>query len=176
MDLLEKTKGRVVVKPALHWLYATLYKGAAFGYPQAAAEETGYGSELEAAIKGLKGMHRRGITILPRGDCGCAWTTHGTYASDLAHFAKHLDFMPMEYILAATAEAGKLFIQAITQTAFSSMGIFWGISPFCRTTRGWTSLWLMEGCTRVASFRFIVIYRLLERVKGRLTLSPSSCS
>ncbi|CAZ83031.1 unnamed protein product [Tuber melanosporum] len=88
--LWPKDKGRVVVEPALHWLFATLYKGAAFGYPQAAAEETGYGSELEAAIKGLKGMHRRGITILPRGDYGCAWTPHGTYACDLAHFAKHL--------------------------------------------------------------------------------------
>ncbi|KAG0638209.1 hypothetical protein HOY80DRAFT_923177 [Tuber brumale] len=111
MDLLEKAKDRVVVVPALNWLYATLYEAAAFGYPQAAAEKAGYKTEFEAAIKGLKEMHRRGITILPGGDYGFAWTPHGTYARDLEHFVKLLGFTPMEAILAATAEGGKLFMR-----------------------------------------------------------------
>ncbi|CUS10800.1 unnamed protein product [Tuber aestivum] len=111
MDLLEKAKDKVVVVPALNWLYATLYEAAAFGYPQAAAEKAGYGVELETAIKGLKEMRRRGITVLPGGDYGFAWTPHGTYARDLEHFVKLLGFTPMEAIIAATAEGGKLFMR-----------------------------------------------------------------
>ncbi|KAJ0373917.1 hypothetical protein COL922a_014251, partial [Colletotrichum nupharicola] len=56
-------------------------------------------------------MHRRGITVLPGGDYGFAWCPHGTYARDLEHFVKLLDFTPMESIVAATAGVAKLFMQ-----------------------------------------------------------------
>jgi len=36
------------------------------------AEQVGYKKELDQAIKGLKEMHRRGITVLPGGDYGFA--------------------------------------------------------------------------------------------------------
>ena len=45
------------------------------------------------------------------GDYGFAWTPHGTYARDLEHFVKLLDFTPMETILAATAGVAKLFMR-----------------------------------------------------------------
>ena len=45
------------------------------------------------------------------GDYGFAWTPHGTYARDLEHFVKLLDFTPMESIIAATAGVAKLFMQ-----------------------------------------------------------------
>ena len=47
-------------------------------------------------------MHRRGIRVLPGGDYGFAWTPHGTYARDLAHFVELLGFTPMEAIVSAT--------------------------------------------------------------------------
>jgi len=56
-------------------------------------------------------MHRRGILVLPGGDYGFAWTPHGTYARDLAHFVDLLGFTPMEAILAATAGVAKLFMR-----------------------------------------------------------------
>lgn len=31
-------------------------------------------------------MHRRGIRVLPGGDCGFAWTLHGTYARGRLHY------------------------------------------------------------------------------------------
>lgn len=83
----------------------------AFGYPKAKAEQVGYQRELDAAIRGLREMHRRGILILPGGDYGFAWTPHGTYARDLEHFVKLLDFTPMESIIAATAGVAKLFMR-----------------------------------------------------------------
>jgi len=83
----------------------------AFGYPKAKAEQVGYQRELDAAIRGLREMHRRGIPILPGGDYGFAWTPHGTYARDLEHFVKLLDFTPMESIIAATAGVAKLFMR-----------------------------------------------------------------
>lgn len=45
------------------------------------------------------------------GDYGFAWTPHGTYARDLEHFVKLLDFTPMESIIAATAGVAKLFMR-----------------------------------------------------------------
>lgn len=63
--MLEKAKDRHIVAPGLNWLYATLYEAAAFGYSHEKAEQVGYKKELEIAIKGLREMHKRGITILP---------------------------------------------------------------------------------------------------------------
>ena len=88
-----------------------VHDAAAFGYPNEKAQAVGYQKELDAAIRGLREMHRRGITVLPGGDYGFAWTPHGTYARDLEHFVKLLDFTPMESIIAATAGVAKLFMR-----------------------------------------------------------------
>jgi hypothetical protein len=78
MDILEKNKSKHIVAPGINWLIATLYDSAAFGYSFEKAEQVGYKKELDVAIKGLKEMHRRGITVLPGGDYGFGWTPHGT--------------------------------------------------------------------------------------------------
>ncbi|KAJ5679481.1 fumarylacetoacetate hydrolase [Penicillium macrosclerotiorum] len=111
MDELEKNKHRHVVAPALNWLYATTFEAGPFGYSFDDAEQAGYKMELEIAINAMKEMHQRGITVLPGGDYGFGWTPHGTYARDLEHFVKLLDFTPMEAIIAATAGVAKLFMQ-----------------------------------------------------------------
>lgn len=59
-------------------------------------------------IKLLSSLTReRALAYLPMQ----AWTPHGTYARDLEHFVKLLDFTPMESILAATAGIAKLFMR-----------------------------------------------------------------
>jgi imidazolonepropionase-like amidohydrolase len=70
MDMLEKAKEKHIVAPGLNWLWGTLYEAAAFGYSFEKAEQVGYKAELDAAVKCLKEMHRRGITVLPGGDYG----------------------------------------------------------------------------------------------------------
>ncbi|KAE8164522.1 hypothetical protein BDV40DRAFT_298321 [Aspergillus tamarii] len=112
MDLLEKKRSQHVVAPALNWLVATLYEANAFGYATATAEKAGYKKELEAAIRGLREMHRRGIVVLPGGDYGFAWTPHGTYARDLEHFTRLLGFTAHEAIIAATYGVAKLFMRS----------------------------------------------------------------
>lgn len=72
MKLLEGKKTNLVVAPAINWLVATLNDAEAFGYSHEHAEKAGYGRELNAAIPGLREMHRRGIVILPGGDYGFA--------------------------------------------------------------------------------------------------------
>lgn len=44
-------------------------------------------------------------------DYGFAWTPHGTYARDLAHFKNLLGFTAHESIIAATAGVAKLFMR-----------------------------------------------------------------
>jgi imidazolonepropionase-like amidohydrolase len=111
MDMLEANKDWVFVAPAINWLVATLYEAESFGYPQEAAEAAGYKLELDVAIKGLREMRRRGIKVLPGGDYGFAWTPHGTYARDLAHFVDLLEFTPMEAIISATAWGGEIMLR-----------------------------------------------------------------
>ncbi|KAI9688518.1 MAG: hypothetical protein M1822_001467 [Bathelium mastoideum] len=111
MDMLEKAKEKHIVAPGINWLIATLYDAEPFGYSFSKAEQVGYKKELDAAIKGLREMHRRGISVLPGGDYGFAWTPHGTYARDLEHFVKLLNFTPMESVVAATAGVAKLFMR-----------------------------------------------------------------
>ncbi|KAJ4388561.1 hypothetical protein N0V93_006019 [Gnomoniopsis smithogilvyi] len=72
MDMLEKAKHKHVVAPGINWLVATIYEADAFGYSFERAEEVGYKKELDAAVKALKEMHNRGITVLPGGDYGFA--------------------------------------------------------------------------------------------------------
>ncbi|WP_020111310.1 metal-dependent hydrolase family protein [Rhodococcus sp. 114MFTsu3.1] len=108
LDMLEEQKDRVFVAPGLNWLVATLEDAAAFGYPPEAAEAAGYKHELECAIDGLKKMKERGIRVLPGGDYGFAWTPHGTYARDLAHFVNLLGYTTKETLLAATAFGGQI--------------------------------------------------------------------
>jgi imidazolonepropionase-like amidohydrolase len=111
-DMFEARKDDVFVAPGLHWLVATLYEAAAFGYPQAAAEAVGYKDELDNGIIGLKEIHKRGVRILPGGDYGFAWTPHGTNARDIEHFVNLLGFSPMEAIRAATVLGGEIFQRA----------------------------------------------------------------
>ncbi|KKY35870.1 putative amidohydrolase 1 [Diaporthe ampelina] len=112
MGMLEKAKTKHVVVPAINWLIATLHEAEAFGYTHAQADKAGYTRELNAAIAGLREMHRRGIVVLPGGDYGFAWTPHGTYARDLWHFVNLLGFTPHEAIIAATAGVAALMMRA----------------------------------------------------------------
>ena len=111
MGMLEKNKAKHIVAPGINWLIATLYDAEPFGYSFSKAEQVGYKKELDAAIRGLSEMHKRGICVLPGGDYGFAWTPHGTYARDLEHFVKLLNFTTMESVIAATAGVAKLFMR-----------------------------------------------------------------
>lgn len=111
MDLLEARKDEVFVAPGINWIVATLNDAEAFGYPPEAAEAAGYKKELEHAVAGVQEMRRRGIRVLPGGDYGFAWTPHGTYARDLAHFVDLFGYTPKEALVAATKLGGQIMLR-----------------------------------------------------------------
>jgi imidazolonepropionase-like amidohydrolase len=111
LDLLEANKDKHFLAPGLAWLINTCYNAGPFGITPEAAAQMGYVRELEAAIETMKKIHRRGIKILPGGDYGFAWVPHGTNAKDLEYFVKYIGMSPMDALLSATREGGKIMMR-----------------------------------------------------------------
>jgi len=109
--MLEAVKDKHFVAPGIGWLIRTTFNAAEYGITESVATQMGYHRELEIACETLKKMHRRGIRILPGGDYGFAWITHGTNAKDLEYFVKYLGFTPMESLLAATKLGGEIMLR-----------------------------------------------------------------
>jgi len=109
LDLLEASKEKHFVAPALAWL-VTLTNGDAsqYGLTKDTLRQMGYMRELEIAVEACKKMRKRGIRVLPGGDYGFAWTPHGTYAKDLEYFVNLLGYSPMEALVAATRHGGSI--------------------------------------------------------------------
>jgi imidazolonepropionase-like amidohydrolase len=111
IDMLEAQKDRVFVAPTIGITYATLNEGSQWGLTPEVGEKLGLKRELEAAMKVIPEMKRRGIRVLPGGDYGFAWNPIGTNARDLEHFVKLFGYSPMEAILAATKLGGEIMMQ-----------------------------------------------------------------
>lgn len=65
MDMLVQNKSRLVVAPAIGAVHAALYNAAHIGLTFEMAEKMGYKREFDQAVRVLKEMHRRGVTVLP---------------------------------------------------------------------------------------------------------------
>ena len=79
--------------------------------PPYIAKDMGYELELEAAVKSMKAMLKRGIRVLPGGDYGFAWAPHGENAKDLEYFVKYLGMTPMETLISATRWGGQIMMR-----------------------------------------------------------------
>lgn len=101
-DELERAREHVFVAPTLGHLYATLYEAEPWGLTVESGRRLGLEDELRRGIESAKGLHRRGVRVLPGGDYGFAWNPIGGNARDLEHFVRLLGFTPMEAVLAAT--------------------------------------------------------------------------
>jgi len=102
LDMLEAQKDRIFVAPGLSVIFKLLEE------QPVQARALGYEEELAAAIESLKAMHRRGVRVLPGGDYGFSWAPHGTNATDLQYFVRHLGMTPMEAIVSATRLGGQI--------------------------------------------------------------------
>lgn len=110
LDMLEKHKGEYFFAPGLAWLIETAYNAGEWGLTPEVAKQMGYVDELEHAVETLKAMNKRGIPILPGGDYGFAWIPHGTNAKDLQYFTEMIGITPMDALLSATREGGKIML------------------------------------------------------------------
>lgn len=111
LDMLEAQKDKVFVAPGLSVILRLLYEGEVVGIDNKMAKSMGYELELEAAVKSMKAMLKRGIRVLPGGDYGFAWAPHGENAKDLEYFVKYLGMTPMETIVSATRWGGQMMMR-----------------------------------------------------------------
>lgn len=108
LDLLEANRDTLFVAPAPGLLYARCYEAQAFGIGPAEAEAMGARSGLDAMIRLMPEMKRRGIRVLPGGDYGFPYNVVGHNARDLQIFVEQFGFSPCETLVAATKQGGEL--------------------------------------------------------------------
>jgi imidazolonepropionase-like amidohydrolase len=108
LDLLEANRGRLFVAPAPGLLHARCYGAQEFGIGPAEAEAMGARSGLDAMIRLMPEMKRRGIRVLPGGDYGFPYNVIGHNARDLQIFVDNFGFTPTETLVAATKQGGEL--------------------------------------------------------------------
>jgi imidazolonepropionase-like amidohydrolase len=108
LDLLEAHRDEVFVAPAPGLLYARCYEAQDFGIGPAEAVAMGARGGLDAMIRLMPEMKRRGIRVLPGGDYGFPYNPIGRNARDLAIFVNLFGFTQREALRAATLEGGQL--------------------------------------------------------------------
>jgi imidazolonepropionase-like amidohydrolase len=113
LDMLEAKKDRIFVAPGISVIVRLLLEDgeATVGITRQAARDMGYEREMEASVKSMKAMLKRGIRVLPGGDYGFAWAPHGENARDLGYFVKYLGMTPMEAIVSCTKWGGEMMMQ-----------------------------------------------------------------
>jgi imidazolonepropionase-like amidohydrolase len=108
LDLLESHKDRHFVAPAPGLLYARCYEAQDFGIDEEKAVAMGARGGLDAMIRLMPEMKKRGIRVLPGGDYGFPYNVIGRNARDLQIFVEQFGFTPAETLRAATLEGGEL--------------------------------------------------------------------
>lgn len=108
---LEDAKDWVFVGPTLGATHSILHDASPWGITTEKATAMGVKAELDACVRNMKALKRRGVRILPGGDYGFAWTPVGTNARDLEHFVTYLGFTPMEAIESATRLGGEIMMR-----------------------------------------------------------------
>jgi imidazolonepropionase-like amidohydrolase len=108
LDLLEAHKDRHFVAPAPGLLYARCYEAQDFGIGPEEAIAMGARGGLDAMIRLMPEMKRRGIRVLPGGDYGFPYNVIGRNARDLQIFVEEFGFTTAETLVAATRQGGEL--------------------------------------------------------------------
>ena len=111
IDQLEAAKDRVFVAPTIGITYATLNEASQWGITPTVAEGLGMRREMDAAIKAMKELKKRGVRVLPGGDYGFAWNPVGRNARDIEHFVTLFGFSPMDAIVSATRLGGQIMMR-----------------------------------------------------------------
>ncbi|GAB5468496.1 MAG: amidohydrolase family protein [Rhodospirillales bacterium] len=108
LDMLEAVKDKHFVAPGLAWLIKTSTEAGPWGVDPDGPLGMKYKREADIAVETMRKMHKRGIKVLPGGDYGFAWITHGTNAKDLEYLVDRVGMTPMEALIAATRYGGEI--------------------------------------------------------------------
>jgi len=111
IDLIEASRERVFLAPALGMMHDTIHRSEAFGIGYERAKARGLLEEFESVCRVYTELRKRSVRVLVGGDYGFPWSPHGANARDLEHFVRFLGYRPEEALHAATrvgAEAMRL--------------------------------------------------------------------
>jgi imidazolonepropionase-like amidohydrolase len=115
LDLLEEFKHRHFVAPAPGLLYARCYEAQDFGIGPEEAVAMGARYGLDAMMRLMPEMKKRGIRVLPGGDYGFPYNVIGRNARDLQIFVEQFGFTPADTLVAATKQGGELMDMDVGQ-------------------------------------------------------------
>jgi imidazolonepropionase-like amidohydrolase len=115
LDLLEAHKDRHFVAPAPGLLYARCYEAQDFGIGPQEAIAMGARGGLDAMIRLMPEMKRRGIRVLPGGDYGFPYNVIGRNARDLQIFVEEFGFTAAETLVAVTRQGGEMMDMDVGQ-------------------------------------------------------------
>jgi imidazolonepropionase-like amidohydrolase len=106
LDALAAKKDEIVVIPAAGLDHRIANANGQWGVSRQRSDN--FKRELEATVRAVEGMRKRGVRVLPGGDYGFPYTPHGSYAFDLWLFTDHFGYTPVEVLSAATMLSGEL--------------------------------------------------------------------
>jgi imidazolonepropionase-like amidohydrolase len=108
LDLLEASKERVFVGPAIGLIHNTLHEAAPHGISHEDACALGLAKVMEASQRTYEQIRKRRIRAVIGGDYGFAWVPQGTNARDIEHFVKLFGYTPSEALQCATRIGGEI--------------------------------------------------------------------
>ena len=108
LDMLEASKDRIFVGPAIGLIHNTLYEAGSCGISYENACAMGLAKVMESSQRTYEQIRKRGIRAVIGGDYGFAWTPQGTNARDIEHFVKLFCYSPNEALQCATRVGGEI--------------------------------------------------------------------
>ena len=148
LDMLEAQKDRVFVAPAIGLSWDIVHQPETVGLTAESVLKKGFKYELDRACDTYHSMRRRGIRVLPGGDYGIAYDSHGKNARDLEHFINLFGYTPMEAIMAATKLGGEIMLMSdelgqiqegfladiLLVSSHPETPVFWGLGKFVESS------------------------------------------
>lgn len=107
LDLMEQSRDRIFVAPAVGVLQGTIESGPLPGLPLERMQSDAK-DDMNLLRELVPRLRSRKIRVLPGGDYGFVWNPTGRNARDLEHFVELFGFTPTEALVAATKQGGEI--------------------------------------------------------------------
>jgi imidazolonepropionase-like amidohydrolase len=107
LDLMEESRERIFVAPAVGVLQGTIESGPLPGLPIERMQRDAK-DDVKLLCELVPRLRSRKIRVLPGGDYGFVWNPTGRNARDLEHFVRLFGFTPTEALVAATKQGGEI--------------------------------------------------------------------
>jgi imidazolonepropionase-like amidohydrolase len=107
LDLMEQSRERIFVAPAVGVLQGTIESGPLPGLPLERMQRDAK-DDVRLLCELVPRLRSRKIRVLPGGDYGFVWNPTGRNARDLEHFVRLFGYTPTDALVAATKLGGEI--------------------------------------------------------------------